>query len=511
MKSRASIRILAIALFVLVLPVELSAQQPRYKIVDIPTLGGPAAAGNVDCTACAQFINDPGVVVGGSSTAIPDPSCAGCVVNHAFRWQNGVVTDLGALPGINGSHATSINARGWATGGSSTSASIDPLTGNPAEHAVLWKWNEIVDLGTLDHGVNSAGLYVNNAGEVVGFAAVDTTIDPFPNPNSPWSSPIHAFISRDGVMRDLGTLGGLDSSPMAGCNNQRVDSVSGWSTTDSTLNPTTGLPTEHAFLWRNGAMIDIPTLGGTFAQGQCANNQGQVIGQSNLTEDSGCDGSVIDGSCLQHAFLWDHGSLKDLGTLAGPGGVFSQALWLNDAGEAVGGSVTADGFFHATLWKNRQITDLGTLDGDCFSVANAINSSGQIVGQSFSCDFTVIRAVVWINGTILDLNAAIPPTATLELVETDNINDRGEIVGRGLPPSCDNPDLCGHVFLLIPCDAAGAQSCQSDEGRSDQASPASVKMNATTPDPQKTREFVARLRAQLAQRYHIGSFGAPKK
>jgi hypothetical protein len=47
MKSRASIRILAIALFVLVLPVELSAQQPRYKIVDIPTLGGPAATGNV--------------------------------------------------------------------------------------------------------------------------------------------------------------------------------------------------------------------------------------------------------------------------------------------------------------------------------------------------------------------------------------------------------------------------------------------------------------------------------
>jgi probable HAF family extracellular repeat protein len=114
------------------------------------------------------------------------------------------------------------------------------------------------------------------------------------------------------------------------------------------------------------------------------------------------------------------------------------------------------------LWKNGQIIDLGTLDGDCFSQANAINSSGRIVGQSFSCDGTVSRAVVWDNGWIIDLNVAIPADSTLQLVETDNINDRGEIVGRGLPPGCADPNLCGHVFLLISCDAAGAQSCQSD-------------------------------------------------
>jgi len=463
---------------------QLPAQQIRYKLIDIPTQG---AGGNVDCAECAQFINDPGVVVGGSG-------------NDAFRWQDGVLTDLG--PG----HATSINARGWATGGF-PNAAIDPLTGGQTEHAVLWKDDHILDLGTLDHGVNSAGLYVNNAGEVVGFATVDTTVDPFPNPNSPWSSPIHAFIWRDGVMRDLGTLGGLDSSPMAGCNNQRVDLVSGWSTTDSTLNPTTGLPTEHGFLWQNGVMTDIPTLGGTFAQAQCANNGGQVIGQSNLTGDPGCDGSAADiGSCFQHAFSWDQGSLTDLGTLDGPGGSFSQAFWLNNAGEAVGGSIADSGqSFHATLWKSGQIIDLGTLEGDCFSIANAINASGQIIGQSFSCDGTS-RAVVWINGSIVDLNAAVS-NATLQLIETDNINERGEIVGRGLPAGCANPDLCGHVFLLIPCDEAGAQSCQNDADRGGQASPASVKMN---PDPQKTRQFVARLRARLAQRNHIARFGAPK-
>jgi probable HAF family extracellular repeat protein len=126
-------------------------------------------------------------------------------------------------------------------------------------------------------------------------------------------------------------------------------------------------------------MLDIPTLGGTLASAQCVNNRGQVIGQSYVTGDVGCP-----DFCDQHAFLWDHGTLTDLGTL---GGSFSIALWLNDEGEAVGLAYTpGDELFHATLWSKGMITDLGTLPGDCFSVANAINSKGQIAGQSISCD-----------------------------------------------------------------------------------------------------------------------------
>jgi len=63
---------------------------------------------------------------------------------------------------------------------------------------------------------------------------------------------------------------------------------------------------------------------------------------------------------------------------------------------------------------------------------------------------------LWADGKILDLTAAVTGTPSLQLVATDNINDRGEISGRGLPPGCDDLLACGQVYLLIPCNNASA-------------------------------------------------------
>ena len=103
------------------------------------------------------------------------------------------------------------------------------------------------------------------------------------------------------------------------------------------------------------------------------------------------------------------------------------------------------------------ITDLGALPGDSFSQAGAINSRGQVVGQSFPSG-----VFLWENGSLIDLNAFVPRGSGVQLAEALAINDRGEITGLDLPPNCINDTQCGHAFVLIPCgeDPPDTEGCQ---------------------------------------------------
>ena len=349
-------QLIALSLFAavaLAMPVQLSAQQRRYKLIDLGTLGGPHSYGSVNGDGF-QLLNNSGVVSSYADTALPDPAapnfCSGpdCFLAHAFRWKDGLLTDLGALfSAMNDSAGGSINSRGWVTG-QSRNGLIDPVLG-PEFRAVLWKDNEIIDLGTLGGHSFVIGVYVNDSGQVVGISD-NGVADPFSAFGI--GVQLRTFLWQGGVIQDIGSLGGPDALPGASCSGQPHDVVVGASYTSFTPNASTGVPTIDPFLWKSGKMIDLGNLGGTLSLGaQCANKRGQIIGQSNLA-----------GDAMSHAFLWEDGVMTDLGTL---GGDNSEAIWLNDAGVVVGSADLPGNEIHdAVVWINGKIHDLGTVAGD---------------------------------------------------------------------------------------------------------------------------------------------------
>jgi probable HAF family extracellular repeat protein len=266
MKSRTLTSITVMTLFAaLAIPVRLAAQDNRhdeshkhhhYKLVDTGTLGGadssPGFEGERD-------INNPGAVVSLAETTIPDPLCfafSDCFVGHAVVWQHGDLRDLGALSSRCNSGPIWISDSGLIAG-FSLNGLTDPLTISPEFQAVLFKDGNVIDLGTLG-GNESSALGVNNRGQVVGCAA-NAVSDSFGFCfGVPQQS--RAFLWEDAGMTDLGTLGGPDA--LAELINDRGQ-VAGWSLTDSTVNPTTGIPTQHPFLWEDGKMRDLGTIGGT--------------------------------------------------------------------------------------------------------------------------------------------------------------------------------------------------------------------------------------------------------
>jgi probable HAF family extracellular repeat protein len=496
MKQHLKIFITAVGMVAaLALPSVSPAQEQKkehhhYKVVDLGTLGGPQSflnEGGAPNYPASSLLTRSGAVAGISDTSAPDPFnplCYGpdCDVMYAFRWRDGVQTNLGVLPQnpATGAQAPCLDCAwsSWAfwisdnglVAGESENNAIDSLVGAPSSLAVLWKDGKIINLGTLGGNESVAGA-VNNRGEVVG-AALNAISDPYPGryPDSEYfifgnGTESHAFLWRGGTMQDLGTLGGPDSA--AFLVNERGQ-VAGASDVDFASNVVTGGPTVHPFLWQHGKMIDLVAhapegmFGGTYGSVSALNDGGQLAGTMNLT-----------GDLTWHSFLWDGGKLTDLGTL---GGAITTAIGMNNSGHIVGRSdVTAlcescpagdqKQLHRPFFWKDGVITDVGVITGDNAGSAYSVNSSDQVVGRSTlcskvnpddSCEGASYHAFLWENGSMADLQTLILPGSGFTVNNAVNINDRGEIAGYGTISNGDN-----HVILLIPCDGnrPGVEGC----------------------------------------------------
>ena len=361
--------------------------------------------------------------------------------------QNYVITTLGTLGGAS-SAAISINASGLISGYSS-------LTENQTQVAVIFQNGKPVSLGTLG-GPDSGVEWPNhNARAVVGIAET-SDIDllnenwscSFFFPQPPTGHVCLGFVWQNGVMHPLPTLGGINGYA-AGAND--LGQVVGWAETplhDSTCVPPQVLQFE-AVIWgpKQGQVQPLPPIySDPDSAATAINNKGQVAGISGI-----CENAVGDMSAT-HAVLWENGTVTDLKSLGG--NAWNTPAAINNLGQVVGFSENSESNIHAFRWtKEGGIQDLKTVDGDSNSYAYAINDRGQVVGQSIGGPYGT-RAFIWEDGVMTDLNCLTPPGSPYLLYAND-INDSGRITGEAYDPNTGEAP----AFLAAP--RPGVNQCSA--------------------------------------------------
>jgi probable HAF family extracellular repeat protein len=270
--------------------------------------------------------------------------------DHAFLYANGVLTDLGSLPGNDGSLANGINNKTQVVG--------NTFGLNQASRAFAWSSGVMRDIGSLAGGVTQAN-DINDAGAIVGSSVLQVHY-PF------------AFLYKDGLMRNLGSLPGSDRSSASAINHWGV--IAGTSGVGPSQGPNGNQ--SHAVIWKNGHIRDLGTLGGLNSYGHDINELGQVTGYS----------SYAGGDYPNDhygGFVWTNGRMRDIG--APPGGNQVQPHAINNLGQVVGlyhRSGQERAFLYGYLGG---IHDLNTLvdpaQGWWLVSAHDINDWGQITGM----------------------------------------------------------------------------------------------------------------------------------
>ena len=191
------------------------------------------------------------------------------------------IAALGALPSqIPFSTAYGVNNRGDIVGSSNV---YDPALRAHRTYAIVWQNGRMQNLGegyamaVNDHGTVVAsisgmgGLSLWKDGELtrLGIVGWAFAINKF-NAIAGWGGTT-GFMYRNGVMLDLGALGGSESSA-SGMNDR--GQVVGYAKVPGNNN-------YHAFLWEGGVMKDLGTLGGgSESRAQAINNHGVVVGEA---------------------------------------------------------------------------------------------------------------------------------------------------------------------------------------------------------------------------------------
>jgi probable HAF family extracellular repeat protein len=325
-RSRSPLLALLFALNVTVAAVH--AQSPQYTVTDLGPFIYPSA------------INDSGQISGAFIHGRLD----------AILYSHGVLKVITPPDGAS-ARAWDINDYGEVVGEVMFCDIVNGNCVNVRTRSFIYSSgkNSYDILGTLG-GRDSSARGVNNSGQVTGYSNI-----------APGQSAAHAFIFKDGVLKDIGAILGPVETIGIGINARGQVAGSASSNTSS----------RGAFLYDNDSFLFFEPQG--FPHG--INNLGELVG--------GLSGND-DGS--GRAFLYSHGAKQDLGTLNS--GSFARAHALNNLGQVVG--VSGPSFFStdgqkAFIYSGGAMQDLNTLipavSGRVLYSAMDINDAGQIVAN----------------------------------------------------------------------------------------------------------------------------------
>ncbi len=225
------------------------------------------------------------------------------------------------------------------------------------------------------------------------------------------------------TVTDLGTLPGNPAVDASAINSQGEIVVTSQSWTPSLLQLS-------AFVWKAGAMTELPHPPNRDVSGSAINDNGQITG-------------FVGGSHLDNqALVFSAGRTQILRLLPGYAGSFGNGI--NSRGQVVGAMYVSNSQIagspkRAFLYSGGRMTLLGLLPGKAESQAYGINTAGQVVGDCTQ-GFSTSQAFRY-DSLIRKMSPlTMPPGYTNSGARA--INDKGEVIGE-----IDGPQPYGHAAL----------------------------------------------------------------